>query len=88
MSTVVLPPQALPRWESLPPEDDGSTGVSPTAPMPLSHPRETSYAMHAAGPSPSRFSVWRDLESRADRLASYGALALGLGFVLGFLAIL
>lgn len=44
--------------------------------------------MHVAGPvtaAPSRFSTWRELESRADRLASYGALALGLGVFVAFL---
>ena len=47
--------------------------------------------MHVAGPAtaaPSRFSIWRELESRADRLASYGALALGLGVLVGFLVAL
>lgn len=93
MGTVLVPPQApaLPPWEPLPSasvEEDRSTGVSPTMPMPLSRANAPSPAMHAGASMPSRFSIWRALESRSDRLASYGALALGLGFVVGFLVVL
>lgn len=35
--------------------------------------------------SASRWSVWRELETRTDRLASYGALAIGVGSLLAFL---
>ena len=43
--------------------------------------------MHVVGPAtaPSRFSIWRELESRSDRLASYGAFAVGLGVFAAFL---
>lgn len=62
-------------------------GVSPTVAVPLSPPTDPAGTMHVAGPAaaPSRFSVWRELESRADRLASYGALAVGLGVFVAFL---
>ena len=46
--------------------------------------------MHVAGPLtavPSRFSIWRELETRSDRLASYGALAVGLGVFVAFLVL-
>lgn len=59
-------------------------GVSPTEAMPLSRAMGPSAHMHVIASTPSRFSVWRSLESRADRLASYGALALGLGVCFAF----
>lgn len=34
-------------------------------------------AMHPV-PAPSRFAVWRSLETQMDRYASYGALTLGV----------
>jgi hypothetical protein len=57
---------------------DASMGVSPTLAVPLSQPRDQGSAMHATARAPSRFAVWRTLESRADALASWGALAVGL----------
>ena len=91
MSAVLLPPQApvLARRAPLsPPMEDASTGVSPTLAAPLSPTMRPAATMHVAGPAlaaPSRFSIWRTLESRSDRLASYGALAVGLGVFAAFL---
>lgn len=63
-------------------------GVSPTLTARLSRATDPTGTMHVAGPAiaaPSRFSIWRELESRSDRLASYGALAVGLGVFVAFL---
>lgn len=88
MSAVLLPPRspAAPRRApaSLP-LDDASTGVSPTLAAPLRPTTDPTGTMHVVAPSPSRFSVWRELESRSDALASYGALAVGLGVFAAFL---
>ena len=63
-------------------------GVSPTLAAPLSPAMRPAVTMHVAGPvAPSRFSIWRTLETRSDRLASYGALAVGLGVFVAFLVL-
>lgn len=91
MSAVLLPPRApglARRAPPAPPMENASTGVSPTLAAPLCPATPPPAVMHVAGPAtaaPSRFSVWRELESRSDRLASYGALAVGLGVFAAFL---
>lgn len=96
MSAVLLPPTAtlLPelRDARAPPSAEGnhdaSMGVSPTLAMPLSRtmaPTGTMHVVAARTATPSRFSIWRELESRTDRLASYGALAVGVGSLLAFI---
>ena len=66
---------------------DASMGVSPTEAVPLSQP-ETQASLvpmsAALGPAPSRFAVWRSLESRADSLASLGALAFAVLAVVAY----
>lgn len=91
MSAVLLPPSAslLPelREPRATPTEDASMGVSPTLPMPLSRTMAPSDTMHVVAvrtATPSRFSIWRELESRSDRLASYGALAVGVASLLAF----
>lgn len=53
--------------------------------MPVSAP---AVAAARAPATPSRFAVWRQLESAADRYASYGALGTGLLAFGALLAIL
>jgi hypothetical protein len=78
MSAVVLVP-------------DVSIGVSPTQAAPLSQPPTNTEAITMAAPAlsalPSRYAIWRSLESRADRLASYGALALGVLAIVAYVVI-
>lgn len=44
--------------------------------MPLSRPTAPPVVMPATVSLPSRFAVWKSLESKADRWASYGALGV------------
>jgi hypothetical protein len=83
MSAVLMPPDASADvfGAALVPlrDADLSIGVSPTETVPLSQPatKEGAVPMSAAiAPVPSRYAIWRSLESRADRLASYGALVV------------
>lgn len=58
---------------------DASIGVSPPETVPLSQPTfhaDVVPMSAAAAPAPSRFAVWRSLETRADVLASFGALGV------------
>ncbi|GEM_PF-4611497 len=74
MSAVLLSPESSLDAALLP---DVSIGVSPPETVPLSQPATKGDAVlmsATVGPVPSRYAIWRSLESRADRLASYGAL--------------
>jgi len=72
MATVVLLPEP-------------SMGVSPPEAEPLRCVTfQEEATMTPAASLPSRFAVWRSLESRADRLASYGALAFAFAAVLAY----
>lgn len=71
---------------------DDSMGVSPPLAVPLSQPcahegTVTMSAPVALAPAPSRFAIWRTLETRADRLASYGALAVAFAAVLAYVVV-
>jgi len=61
---------------------DASMGVAPTLAVPLSQPNDQEDAMRVRiSTTPSRFAIWRNLEPRADRLASWGALGVGLAAI-------
>lgn len=70
MATVVLLP-------------DASIGVSPPEAEPL-RPVTFQEEPMLTPAAPSRFAIWRSLETRADRLASYGALAFAFTVVLAY----
>lgn len=79
MSAVTLPPNSGIR--AMVP--DVSIGVSPTKAMRLWRGTRTRLAMHV-----SRLAAWRNLETRMDAWASYGALGLACLGSLVVLAVL
>jgi hypothetical protein len=58
---------------------DASIGASPPVSVPLSLPAIHEEAMPTEpAHAPSRFAIWRSVESRADSLVSYGALLVAV----------